>query len=81
MAVARKLIYQTAEGVGEEDWYYLAHDEETGRTYVIHEWSRKRGDAYSPGSEDLELPDFLLEKGAAQDRLRALIGNLAREAA
>lgn len=81
MAITKKLIYQTAQGLGNEDWFYLARDLETGRTFVMHEWSRLSGNGLQPGSADIDLEVFLSGGGAAQDMLRELIGTLATEQA
>lgn len=77
MTIKKKLLYQVSEGLGDEDWYYLAHDAGNGRIFVMHDWSRTHGDGFAPGSEDLELHVFLAETGPAQDKLRALIATLA----
>ncbi len=81
MAITKRLIYQTAQGLGNEDWFYLARDAETGRTFVMHEWSRLNGNGLQPGSADIDLEVFLSGAGAAQDMLRELIGTLATEQA
>ncbi len=53
MAITKRLIYQTAQGLGNEDWFYLARDAETGRAFVMHEWSRLSGSGLQPGSADI----------------------------
>jgi hypothetical protein len=74
MAILRRQFSSSDLGMGIENWYYLARDTETGRIFVYHEWSRRRGDTYEGGSEDIELDSFLHLAGTAQDHLRELIG-------
>ncbi len=74
----RKLPFSTADlGMGDEDWYYLARDTETGRVFVYHEWSHRKGQTREGGNEDIELDAFLQRPGIAQEHLRQLIGSLA----
>lgn len=81
MAITKKLFYQSAQGLGNEDWFYLARDTETGRTFVMHDWSRLSGNSYQPGSADIDLEVFLSDGGTSQDKLRELIGTLVTEQA
>ena len=74
MAILRRQFSSSDLGMGIENWYYLARDTETGRIFVYHEWSRRRGETYEGGSEDIELDFFLHHAGTAQDHLRELIG-------
>ena len=74
MAILRRQFSSSDLGMGIENWYYLARDTETGRIFVYHEWSRRRGETYEGGSEDIELDSFLHHAGTAQDHLRELIG-------
>jgi hypothetical protein len=74
MAIMRRQFSSSDLGMGIENWYYLARDTETGRIFVYHEWSRRRGETYEGGSEDIELDSFLHHAGTAQDHLRELIG-------
>ena len=64
--------------MGDEDWYYLARDTDTGRVFVFHEWSHRKGQAYEGGNEDIELATYLQQPGTAQQRLVELIGTLCR---
>jgi hypothetical protein len=77
MAIQRRPFSSSDLGMGDEDWHYLARDTETGRVFVYHEWSHRRGAAHEGGNEDIELDAFLQHQGFAQDQLRALIGSLA----
>ena len=70
MAILRRQFSSSDLGMGIENWYYLARDTETGRIFVYHEWSRRRGETYEGGSEDIELDSFLHHAGTAQDHLR-----------
>jgi hypothetical protein len=74
MAILRRQFSSSDLGMGIENWYYLARDTETGRIFVYHEWSRRRGETYEGGSEDIELDSFLHHAGTPQDHLRQLIG-------
>jgi hypothetical protein len=77
MAILRRPFFSSELGMGDEDWYYLARDTETGRVFVYHEWSHKRGAGHEGGNEDIELDAFLQHQGIAQDQLRELIGSVA----
>jgi hypothetical protein len=81
MMITKKLFYQTGLGLGNEDWFYLAREAETGRTFVMHEWTRRNGNSYQPGSADIELDVFLSKGGTPQHMLRELIGTLATKQA
>lgn len=77
MAILKRRFSSADLGMGDEDWYYLARDTETGRVFVYHEWSHRKGQAHEGGSEDIDLDAFLHRPGIAQDHLRQLIGSLA----
>jgi len=77
MTILRRPFSSADLGMGDEDWYYLARDTDTGRVFVYHEWSHRRGAAHEGGNEDIDLDTFLRHQGTAQDHLRALIGSLA----
>jgi hypothetical protein len=77
MTILRRPFSSCDLGMGDENWYYLARDTDTGRVFVYHEWSHRRGDSHAGGNEDIEFDAFLHHQGMAQDHLRALIGSLA----
>jgi hypothetical protein len=79
MAIVRRQFSSSDLGMGIENCYYLARDTETGHIFVYHEWSRRRGETFEGGSEDIELDSFLHHAGPAPDHLRQLIGSLATE--
>jgi hypothetical protein len=76
MAVLKRQFFSHERGLGDEDFYYLARNAETGKVFVFHEWSHKRGNGFEPGATHIELDAFLVHRGTAQDKLRALIGTL-----
>ncbi len=77
MAILKRPFSSADLGMGDEDWYYLARDTETGRVFVYHEWSHRKGQTHEGGNEDIELAAFLDRPGIAQEHLRQLIGELA----
>jgi hypothetical protein len=79
MAIVKRQFSSSDLGMGDENWYYLARDTETGRIFVYHEWTHRKGETYEGGCEDIELDSFLHHTGTAQDQLRQLIGSLAVE--
>lgn len=79
MAIQKQQFHQRDVGMGDEDWYYLARDTESGRIFVYHEWSHREGERFSGGNEDVELDAFLGQTGTAQSKLRQLIGTLVTE--
>lgn len=77
--MAMRLIHKSERGMGNEDWYYLCRDAETGRAFVLHEWSHRAGDGYSEGSAKLTLHEFLANGGTKQDKLLEMVGTLVPE--
>jgi hypothetical protein len=76
MAIVKRQFHSHELGMADEDWYWLARDTFNGRVFVYHEWSHRKGYSHEGGNEDIELDAFLSHAGAAQDRLRKLIGTL-----
>lgn len=79
MAIIKRQFHQHERGLGDEDWYYLARDTETGQVFVYQEWSHRVGDQYEPGNAHIELDAFLRGTGTAQAKLRDLIGSLVAD--
>jgi hypothetical protein len=77
MTILKRQFHSHEIGMSDEDWYYLARDTDSGRIFVYHEWSHRKGQTYEGGNKDMELQDFLAHNGTAQARLRELIGTLA----
>ena len=80
MAVLKRQFFHHEHGVGDEDWYYLARDTESGRVFVVREWSHRAGNTFEPGSGAIEIPVFLTGDGPAEDSLLRLIGTLVEDA-
>ncbi|RYE44501.1 MAG: hypothetical protein EOP24_24075 [Hyphomicrobiales bacterium] len=79
MAIITKQFHKREKGMGDEDWYHLARDTETGAVFVRHEWSHRDGGGYRSGEEDIPLIDFLSEGGGDRQRqLLELIGTLVQ---
>jgi hypothetical protein len=76
VAIAKRQFFKHEKGLGDEDFYYLARNSDTGQVFVLHEWSHRKGQGYEPGSAHIELDAFLVKRGTAQDRLHELIGTL-----
>ena len=74
--IVKRQFHRHERGRGDEDFYYLARDAESGRVFVYHEWSHRRGDGYEPGNAHIELGAFLNGQGTAQQRRLHLIGTL-----
>jgi hypothetical protein len=76
MAILKRSFHSHEVGMGDEDWFYLARDTDSGRVFVYHEWSHRKGQTYDSGNEDIELDVFLPGGGTGQARLKELIGTL-----
>jgi hypothetical protein len=58
---------------GQQAWYYLGRDTESGAVYIEHEWA-ERGNL---GSKRIEVAEFLSGQSmTARDNLLELIGTL-----
>lgn len=73
MPIFKKLIHRHEKGMGNEDWYYLITNTDTGEVHVEHEWSHKAGSGYQDGKADVPLKDFLEKKGTKQDKLLEIL--------
>lgn len=78
LTTERRLLHTHRRAPGDEDSFYLAHDNESGAVYVIHEWLQPVNGRSVPGSARLELDMFLSDSGPAQDRMRELVGVLVK---
>ncbi|MER8950716.1 hypothetical protein [Mesorhizobium sp. M0959] len=80
MPILRRLIYKHEKGMGDEDWYYLARNTETGRVYIVHEWSHHAGKLkFESGDAEMEIVEYLQGGGTRQDRLLQMIGTLVEK--
>ena len=73
MAVIQREFYRSARGPrpGDEDWWVLIFDGTVGRLLVRHEWQA----VGHSGIDEIEIAEFLEQKGTAQT---ALIDSLFR---
>jgi hypothetical protein len=79
MAIKSLEFFHSEKGMGDEQWFSLIRDPETGAVAVLHETSLRHGSGYRRDTHHIELEVFLNKKGTAQDKLRALIGSLVKE--
>ena len=79
MTTRRAPFFQREGERGGEDWYALARDAATGRLFVQHDWSHRRGAAFAGGRHEIELEAFLAQDGPAQDALRGRTDALMTE--
>lgn len=77
MGVRRRLFHHHDRN-GDEDWYYLARDADTGGVWIEHKWDYRGPDS---GSDKIAVGVFLTAsaQGTKQDRLLNLIGTLVPE--
>ena len=75
MPVIKRELHRTTKGsvLSDEGWWYLAHDTDSDRVFVLHEWVRGEPDRRTA---EIELSPFLGEDGPAQRELRRLIATL-----
>ena len=74
MALYTKLFDRQQRAEGDEDFYYLARDSDSGDIFVLRAWSLGSSPEHSPRKARVDLGSFLSLHGAAQDKLRELIG-------
>jgi hypothetical protein len=79
MVVLKREFHRHERGMGDEDWYHLAQDTESGRVFVYHEWSHRAGKGYKSGEKNIELVAFLARQDTARDKLLRLIGTLVED--
>jgi hypothetical protein len=72
-------FFHSEKGMGDEQWFHLGRNVDTGQVFVLHETSLRHGSSYKRDSHHIELEVFLRNKGTAQDKLRALIGSLVKD--
>jgi hypothetical protein len=81
MTISRRLLHHHISGrEGNDDWYYLCRDNETGHVFVEHEWDHVDYSGRTHDRHPFELGDFLTNSGStAKSRLMDLIGTLLPE--
>jgi hypothetical protein len=76
MSVVKRQFYKNKKAQGDEYWFYLAKDTETGEVFVIREFDY----LVDGGSEKkMTLYEFLAGGGNRQNALLELIGTLVPE--
>ena len=77
MPLLKKPLYQRSEGRDEDRWR-LAFDTRARRLFVEHQKTRgdMRGSGYSTDTDEIDVADFLLERGEGQRELVRLLGAL-----
>lgn len=82
MAILGKLFHKHERNMGNEDWYWLCRDTDTGRVFIRH-WSSHRAGLESSFKEGQVDPDVakLLQsgQGSLQNGFLELIGSLATD--
>lgn len=74
MATEQFQFHKHEKGIGDEDWYYLVRDMESGEMHVLHEWSHNMGNfKFQSGEAEISLEEFLKGGGTRQDKLLALL--------
>ena len=77
MAVHKsKCFYKRERGQGDEHWYRLCFDEDSGRMFVHEEASTNSGGVFSTSEREIELADFMQGGGDRQGSLVALFKTL-----
>jgi hypothetical protein len=73
MAIVKRQFYKNHKPQGDEYWFYLARDTETGEVFVIREF-----DYLADGGSEkkMTLYEFLAGGGNRQNALLELIGSL-----
>ncbi|WP_048647015.1 hypothetical protein [Nitratireductor soli] len=74
MAVEKFQFHKTEKGMGNEDWYSLIRDGDTGEIHILHEWSHHAGNfQFRRGEANIPLDEFMKGGGTRQDKLQALL--------
>lgn len=75
MPTLAKQFYRHEKGNHDETFYSLAHDTDTGRVFIIHEWFARE----NVGSVEMTIPEFhtRTHNSSAWNRFLELIGSLA----
>ena len=78
MTIEKRRFHNHERRMGDEDFHFLARDTDTGRVFVIHEWSHRVGDKFGgDGQKEIEVGEFLSGNGStAKSNLLKLIGTL-----
>ncbi|MCK1515632.1 hypothetical protein IVB22_24370 [Bradyrhizobium sp. 190] len=79
MAFKSLEFFHSEKGMGDEQWFSLILDRDTGAVAVLHETSLRHDNGYKRDTHHIELEVFLNGKGTPQDKLRALIGSLVKD--
>jgi hypothetical protein len=77
MPLLRRPLYQRSEGADEDRWR-LAFDTDANRLFVEHEKTRgdMRGSGYGIDTDEMDIADFLNQRGQGQQALIQLLGTL-----
>jgi hypothetical protein len=77
MCLLRRPLYQRSDGADEDRWR-LAFDTESKRLFVEHEKTRgdMRGHGYGTEIDEIEIAEFLTQRGEGQRELVRLFGTL-----
>lgn len=79
MAFKSLEFFHSEKGMGDEQWFSLIRNTDTGEVAVLHETSLRHRSGYKRDSRHIELAAFLNGRGTPQDKLRALIGTLVKD--
>lgn len=78
MTILFREFYRSETAAGNEDYYSLGRDTETGRIFVRHCWEHPAAGGLKYDYE-ISVHDFLANVGSRQSALLAMIGTLVPE--
>lgn len=80
MPVLVKPLYQRSEGRDEERWC-LVFDTDANRLFIEHEQMRgdMRGAGYATSIDEIDVTEFLNERGPGHQELVRLLGRMFEE--
>jgi hypothetical protein len=80
MPQLRRPLYQRSEGLDEDRWR-LVFDTDANRLFVEHEKQRgdMRGSGYGIDSDEMDVAEFLNQRGPARRQLIQLLGSLFQD--
>lgn len=80
MSMLVKPLYQRSEGRDDERWC-LVFDTEANRLFVEHEQTRgdMRGAGYATSIDEIDITDFLNQRGPGHQELVRLLGRMFEE--
>jgi hypothetical protein len=80
MCLLRRPLYQRSEGADDDRWR-LVFCTETKRLFVEHEKTRGdiRGPGYGTAIDEIEVAEFLTQRGEGQRELVRVLGTLFEE--